>query len=204
MDLIAVYFSMIPATTPEKHGAKSVNIRFSSGSTMQLTACCGMKVGCEQWLTPLFSFKSKEGRRIERESSKLSLKRQDMQFMRKHGQILILCYSGWKNVWSHGLTVPQTELFHTYFLILSSFTKHSMLFTQLKKQGANLIWFPVILGMISQYLICVFTCFLLWFCTFGTSWQAIYHSLKNQEVQLYRPLWFGKTFAYQRDSLICH
>ena len=57
---------MIPGTTPEKHGAKSVNIRLSSGSTMQLTACCGMMVG-GQWLTPLFIFKGKEGRRIERE-----------------------------------------------------------------------------------------------------------------------------------------
>ena len=66
MDQTAVYFSMTPGTTLEKRGAKSVNVRSSSGSTMRLTACLGVTAD-GHWLKPLFIFKGKEGGRIERD-----------------------------------------------------------------------------------------------------------------------------------------
>lgn len=66
MDQTPVFFSMLPRTTLNESGARTVNVRTSTNSTMRVTvAVCVTASG--EMLKPLLVFKGKPGGRIERE-----------------------------------------------------------------------------------------------------------------------------------------
>lgn len=66
MDQTPVYFSMVPNTTLEEEGARSVNVRSSSGSTMRVTVAVTV-TAAGGTLTPLMVFKGKPNGRIARD-----------------------------------------------------------------------------------------------------------------------------------------
>jgi transposase-like protein len=66
MDQTPIFFSLLPRTTLELSGARTVNLRTSTSSTMRVTVA--VTVAADGFmLTPLFVFKGKPGGRIERE-----------------------------------------------------------------------------------------------------------------------------------------
>ena len=65
MDLTPVYFSMTPRTTVESRGARTVNGRSSSSSTMRVTMACTICADGSV-LAPYSIFKGKKGGRIIR------------------------------------------------------------------------------------------------------------------------------------------
>ena len=68
MDQTPIFFSMVPRTTLNTTGARTVNVRTSTGSTMRVTATVTLTAGGDM-LPPLLVFKGKPGGRIEREFS---------------------------------------------------------------------------------------------------------------------------------------
>lgn len=66
MDQTPIFFSMLPSTTLERSGSRTVNVRTSNDSTMRVTVAVTVTANGEM-LTPLFVFKGKPGGRIERE-----------------------------------------------------------------------------------------------------------------------------------------
>lgn len=68
MDQTPIFFSMLPRTTLETSGARSVNVRTSTGSTMRVTVAVTVTAS-GLMLPPFFVYKGKPGGRIEREFS---------------------------------------------------------------------------------------------------------------------------------------
>ena len=68
MDQTPVFFSMVPRTTLQPQGSRSVNVWSSSGSTIRCTVAVTVTAAGE-YLTPLIVFKGTENGRINRELS---------------------------------------------------------------------------------------------------------------------------------------
>ena len=66
MDQTPVFFSMVPRTTLDHVGARTVNVRTSTNSTMRVTVAVTV-TSSGKMLPPLVVFKGKGGGRIERE-----------------------------------------------------------------------------------------------------------------------------------------
>ena len=65
MDQTPVFFSMTPNTTVNVRGARTVNVRKSSGSTQRLTVAVAV-TAAGKFLKPMIVFKGKPGGRIEK------------------------------------------------------------------------------------------------------------------------------------------
>ena len=65
MDQTPIFFSMVPRTTIEKRGTKSVNVLASTSSTMRVTVALTVTADGTT-LPPMFIFKGKPGGRIEK------------------------------------------------------------------------------------------------------------------------------------------
>ena len=66
MDQTPIFFSMVPNTTLNHVGDRSVNVRSSSGSTMRVTVALTV-TAAGGLLPPMFVFKAKPGCRVQRE-----------------------------------------------------------------------------------------------------------------------------------------
>ena len=66
MDQTPIFFSMVPNTTLNRVGERSVNVRSSSGSTMRVTVALTV-TAAGGLLPPMFVFKAKPGGRVQRE-----------------------------------------------------------------------------------------------------------------------------------------
>ena len=66
MDQTPIFFSMLPRTTLDNSGARTINVRTSTGSTIRVTVAVTVTAAGDM-LEPLFVFKGKPGGRIERE-----------------------------------------------------------------------------------------------------------------------------------------
>ena len=68
MDQTPIFFSMVPRTTLQSRGSRTVNVRTSTSSTMRVTAAVTITASGKK-LCPMLVFKGKPGGRIEREFS---------------------------------------------------------------------------------------------------------------------------------------
>ena len=66
MDQTPIFFSMVPNTTLNRVGERSVNVRSSSGSTMRVTVALTV-TAAGGLLPPMFVFKAKPGGHVQRE-----------------------------------------------------------------------------------------------------------------------------------------
>ena len=132
---------MIPGTTLDKHGEKTINICLSSCSTMRLTACLSM-TAAGQWLKPLFIFKDKGGRRIEREFKTFSKEAEYAVHEKawRNIEIMLLGVEMCLKLWVD--SAPDRII---PYLLLDSFQVHQTqeVVQAIERRGANLISFQV-------------------------------------------------------------
>ena len=94
MDQTPFFFSMVPNTTLNRVGDRSVNVHLSNGSTMRVTVALTV-TAAGGLLPPMFVFKVKPGGRVQRELRNFPLKVRCTQFNIMHGWMKVSCFNWW-------------------------------------------------------------------------------------------------------------